>query len=189
MERGIRLFVEGLGERFEGDDLEATPARVARAWAEDLVSGYTLDPERELTWTRVPEAMGTVVVRDLSFASVCVHHLLPFAGTAHVAYLPGERLAGLSKIGRVLEAHARRLQVQERLTAEVLRTLDRVLEPRGALVLLDAVHTCMTLRGARKERGRLVTMAASGLYDRDAGARREILDMLGVGGGRAGGSG
>ena len=180
MEQGIRLFVEGIGHRFDGDDLDATPARVARAWVDDLVSGYAVDPDDELTWTRVPGAAGTVLVRDLSFASVCVHHLLPFAGSAHVAYLPGDRLAGLSKIGRVVEAHARRLQVQERLTGEVLRTLDRVLEPQGAVVILDAIHTCMTLRGARKERGRLITMAASGLYDRDPAARREILDLLGV---------
>jgi len=178
METGIRTFLEGIGERFVGDDLDATPERVARAWTEDLVAGYAVDPERELTWAATPAGAGLVLVRDVSFASVCVHHLLPFAGAAHVAYLPGERLAGLSKLGRVVEAHARRLQIQERLTAEILRTLVRVLEPKGALVLLDASHTCMTLRGARKEGSRLVTVAASGIYESDAAARGQVLDLV-----------
>lgn len=178
MEAGIRVFLEGLGERFPGDDLEATPERVARAWADDLVSGYSAHPDRALSFTTAPEGVGTVVVRDVSFASICVHHLLPFAGLAQVAYLPARRLAGLSKIGRVIEAHARRLQIQERLTAAILGTLERVLEPRGALVLLDAEHTCMTLRGARKERSRLVTVAASGVFETDPSARLEALDLV-----------
>ena len=178
MERGVRLFLEGLGERFDGDDLEATPERVARAWIDDLVSGYTVDPEEILTWGEAPPGTGLVAVRDIDVASVCVHHLLPFVGHAHVAYLPARRLAGLSKIGRVVEAHARRLQIQERLTSEILGTLTSVLRPRGALVLVEAEHTCMTLRGARKQGSRLTTLAASGLYERDAGARREVLDLL-----------
>jgi GTP cyclohydrolase I len=178
MTEGIRIFVEGIGERFEGDDLDRTPKRVARAWAEDLIAGYGSDAERELTWSPAPEGTGLVLVRDIGFASVCVHHLLPFVGVANVAYLPGARLAGLSKIGRVVEAHARRLQIQERLTSAILGTLTDVLEPRGALVQLEALHTCMTLRGARKERSRLVTMSASGLFENDSGARREILDLL-----------
>ena len=94
MEAGVRIFLEGLGERFEGDDLEATPERVARAWAEDLTGGYALDPDEELTWMPATQQTGPVIVRGISFASMCVHHLLPFFGVAHVAYLPGERLAG-----------------------------------------------------------------------------------------------
>lgn len=178
MEEGIRAFVEGIGERFDGDDLDATPRRVARAWVEDLVSGYALDADRELTWTPSPRGAGLVLVRDIGFASVCVHHLLPFAGVAHVAYLPGDRLAGLSKLGRVVEAHARRLQIQERLTADILATIGNVLEPRGVVVVLEASHTCMTLRGARKEGSRLVTVAASGIYDADAAARGQVLDLM-----------
>jgi len=184
MERGVRDFLEGLGERFEGDDLEATPARVARAWADELVSGYASDPAAELTWSDTPTGSGLVLVRDIPFSSICVHHLLPFAGVAHVAYLPGKRLAGLSKLGRVVEIHARRLQIQERLTSAVLATIAAVLEPRGAFVLLDAEHTCMTLRGARKEGSRLVTLATQGVFEADAGARRDVLDLLGPSGGR-----
>jgi len=178
MEAGVRLFLEGIGERFPGDDLERTPSRVAGAWAEDLVSGYATDPDAALTFTDAPPGSGVVLVRDMPFASVCVHHLLPSFGRAHVAYLPDRRLAGLSKIARVVEACARRLQIQERLTGQILDALVRGLAPRGALVLLDAEHTCMTLRGARKEGSRLVTLAGAGVYE-DAAARREVLALLG----------
>jgi len=177
MREGIRAFLEGLGERFAGDDLDATPDRVARAWAEDLVGGYRGDPVRELTWTPAPEGSGLVLVRDVRFASVCVHHLLPFTGTAQIAYLPGKRLAGLSKLGRVVDLYARRLQMQERLTRQVLDAIEEALEPRGALVLLEAEHTCMTLRGVRKEGARLTTLAASGALETDPW-KRDVLHLI-----------
>lgn len=178
LESGVRTFLQGIGRRFPGDDLDATPERVARAWADDLLSGYAIDPDLELTWTRTPRGAGLVVVRDVSFASICVHHLLPFVGVAHLAYLPGDRLAGLSKLGRVVEAHARRLQIQERLTAEILATIVRVLDPSGALVLLEASHTCMTIRGTRKEASRLVTVAGAGALETDPAARAQALALL-----------
>lgn len=181
MEAGVRLFLEGIGERFDGDALEATPERVARAWAEDLVSGYADDPADILTWSAAEPGTGLVVVRDIRFASVCVHHLLPFFGSAHVAYLPGPRLVGLSKIGRVVDLLSRRLQIQERLTAQIVATFTGALEPRGVLVALEAEHACMTLRGVRKEGSRLVTVAASGLYESDPAARREVLEILAPG--------
>jgi GTP cyclohydrolase I len=189
MEAAIRAFLDGLDERFEGDDLERTPARVARAWSEDLVGGYALDPEGDLTWTPVEAGTGPVVVRNIRFTSICAHHLLPFFGRANVAYLPGVRLAGLSKIGRVVDAHARRLQTQERLTEAVVKTLCAALDPRGALALLEAEHTCMTCRGVRKEQSRMVTMASSGVYADDVAARREILDLFGERSDEAAGSG
>lgn len=179
MEAGIRTFLDGLGQRFSGDDLEATPERVARAWIEDLVSGYDVEPSQELTWSPVDEGYGPVLVRRISLASICVHHLLPFFGFADIAYLPGRRLAGLSKIGRVIDAHARRLQTQERLTHAIVRTLHETLEPRGVLALVRAEHTCMTLRGVRKEQSQLVTLAGAGMYERDVTARREMLELLG----------
>jgi len=181
MEAGIRLFLEGLGERFAGDDLENTPGRVARAWADDLVSGYAVDPVAELTWVEAPAPGGPVLAKDIRFSSVCVHHLLPFAGFAHVAYLPAARLAGLSKLGRVVDAHARRLQIQEHLTGRIAATLEAALAPQAVLVVLDAEHTCMTLRGVRKEGSRLVTYAATGIWANDGAARREILDLLAPG--------
>ena len=186
MEEGIRRFLEGLGERFEGDDLEKTPLRVAKAWAEDLVSGYGLEPADEVTWTAAPEGAGLVALRDVAFASVCVHHLLPFTGRAHVAYLPGRRLAGLSKLGRVVDALSRRLQIQERLTAQIADALADALEPRGVAVVLEAEHTCMTLRGVRKEGSRLTTVATRGVFADDSSARREVLAVLGCGSGSAG---
>jgi GTP cyclohydrolase I len=181
MEAGIRLFLEGLGERFPGDDLDKTPARVARAWVDDLVSGYATDPAAELTSVAAPPLCGPVLVKDIQFASVCVHHLLPFAGLAHVAYLPAARLAGLSKLGRVVDALSRRLQIQEHLTGRIAATIEAALAPSAVLVVLDAEHTCMTLRGVRKEGSRLVTYAATGLWADDAEARREILDLLAPG--------
>lgn len=181
MEAGIRMFLEGLGQRFPGDDLEKTPARVARAWSEDLVAGYAVDPVAELTFVEAPPSCGPVLAKDMRFSSVCVHHLLPFSGFAHVAYLPAARLAGLSKLGRVVDAHARRLQIQEHLTGRIAETLNAALAPRAVLVVLDAEHTCMTLRGVRKEGSRLVTYAAKGLWESDAAARREILDLLAPG--------
>jgi len=178
MERAVRLFLEGLGRGDVGDDVERTPARVARAWTEDLARGYAVEPEDELTWTPAPAGTGPVVVRRISVASVCVHHLLPFFGFAHVAYLPDRRLAGLSKLGRVVDAHARRLQTQERLTAAIVATLSEVLQPHGVAVLIEAEHTCMTLRGVRKEQSELTTVATSGVYADEPAARAEILGLL-----------
>jgi GTP cyclohydrolase I len=189
MEAAIRAFLDGLDERFAGDDLERTPARVARAWSEDLVGGYAVDPVGDLTWTPTKPGAGPVVVRRIRFTSICAHHLLPFFGHANVAYLPGKRLAGLSKIGRVVDAHARRLQTQERLTEAVVETLSVALDPRGALALLEAEHTCMTCRGVRKEQSRMVTMASSGIYADDVAARGEILDLFGERSGEAAGTG
>ena len=151
---------------------------MARAWVDELVSGYAVDPAEELTWTAAPEDCGPVLVRRIDFSSVCVHHLLPFFGCAHVAYLPATRLAGLSKIGRVVDAHSRRLQTQEHLTSRIVATLDEVLEPRGVVVMLEAEHTCMTRRGVRKERSRMVTLASAGCYETDLAARRELLELL-----------
>ena len=178
MEAAIRAFLDALGERFEGDDLERTPARVARAWSEDLVAGYAIDPLAELTWVPIEPGAGPVLVRDIRFASICVHHLLPFFGVAHVGYLPQARQAGLSKVGRVVDAHALRLQTQERLTAAIVDSISAALAPRAALALLQAEHTCMTCRGVRKERSRMVTLAATGLWREDAAARREVLGLL-----------
>ncbi len=113
----------------------------------EFLAGYRSDPAEALTWTATKDGGGPVLVRDIRMASVCVHHLLPFFGVAHVAYVPATRLAGLSKIGRVVETLARRLQIQEMLSDQIADVLDRVLEPHGVLVMLEAEHTCMTLRG------------------------------------------
>ncbi len=178
MEEAIRAFLAAIGERFPGDDLELTPRRVARAWSEELLAGYAVDPAAELSYSEAEGCYGPVLLRDVRFCSTCVHHLLPFFGRAHVAYLPKARLAGLSTIGRMIDGYARRLQIQERLTQQILSALVRVLEPQGALVVLEAEHTCLSLRGARKEASRFVTLAAAGVYESDAARRHEVLQLL-----------
>lgn len=177
MTAAIRAFLAGIGPT-DVPDLERTPGRVAQAWCDDLVSGYGIDPTEILTWTDVAPGSGPVLVRQISFASICAHHLLPFAGYAHVAYLPGERLAGLSKIGRVVDAHARRLQTQERLTAAIADSMQDVLAPRGVLVVLSAEHTCMSLRGVRKEQAEMVTVEARGIYLEEPARRSDVLSLL-----------
>ncbi|MCP3979518.1 MAG: GTP cyclohydrolase I [bacterium] len=178
MAEGVRAFLDGVSHGFPGDDQDRTPDRVARAWCDDLLSGYAVDPAGELSWTAAPRGTGPVVVRGIRFSSVCVHHLLPFIGRADVAYLPDERLAGLSKIGRVVDAHARRLQTQEHLTAAVVETLQETLCARGVLARFEAEHTCMTLRGVRKEGSRMITLAGSGVLESDAAARAEALALF-----------
>ena len=187
MQQAVRAFLAAIDERFPGDDLERTPGRVADAWVDDLIAGYDVDPEAEMTWTAAPPGCGPVLVRQIGFASICVHHLLPFFGQASVAYLPAERMAGLSKIGRVADALSRRMQTQEKLTSEIADVLVHTLAPRGVVVLLDAQHTCMTLRGVRKEQGRMTTLAARGLYETDRAAREEVLALFASGAGAAGG--
>ena len=177
MTAAIRAFLAGI-EPTGVQDLERTPERVAQAWCDDLVSGYGVDPSEILTWTDVAPGSGPVLVRQVSFASICAHHLLPFAGQAHLAYLPDARLAGLSKIGRVVDAHARRLQTQERLTASIANTLQDVLTPRGVLVVLSAEHTCMSLRGVRKEQAEMVTVEARGIYLDEPARRSDVLSLL-----------
>lgn len=178
MERGIGLFLEGLGQPCEHGDLERTPARVARAWRDDLACGYATDPVEALSWTEVDGEQGPVIVRSIALASVCAHHLLPFFGRAHVAYLPRRRQAGLSKLARVVEAHARRLQTQEHLTGSIVASLERGLEPRAVLVALEAEHTCMTLRGVRQVGSRMLTVGGAGEWADDGAARAEILRLL-----------
>jgi len=177
MAQAVHAFLEAIGKA-DSPGVGRTPERVAQAWYEDLVSGYRIDPDEILTWTPVATGGGVVIVRDVSFASICAHHLLPFSGRAHVAYLPGERLAGLSKIGRVVDAHARRLQTQENLTAGVADTLQKNLEPRGVLVIVRAEHTCMSLRGVRKEQAEMITVENRGVYRDDPAMRSDVLSML-----------
>lgn len=179
MKEGISAFLEGADVELDDEDRMATAERVARAWANELLSGYSVDIGETLTWTDTAGTSGPVIVRDISFSSVCVHHLLPFHGMAHVAYIPRTRLAGLSKIGRVVEALARRLQIQEQLTEQIADSMESVLEPQGVLVTVEAKHTCMTLRGARKENSSLLTMASRGILEKDIAARSEILRLLG----------
>src|SRR5262249_42560950 len=147
-------------------DLRRTPARVASAWADEILSGYAADPARILGTAFASRDRGMVVVRDIPFVSVCVHHLLPFHGTAHAAYLPARRIVGLSKMARLVEALARRLQLQERLPRQIAAALDAALGPAGTACRVEAEHLCMSMRGARTRGARVVTTAYTGAFER-----------------------
>jgi len=177
--RAARLLLQGIGETDLRRDQRATPRRVADTWTADIVSGYRSDPARILGKTIPADGHDLVVVRDIPFTSVCVHHLLPFQGTAHVAYVPGARLVGLSKITRAVDALARRLQLQERLTRQVVEALARALRPLGAACTMEAEHLCMTVRGTRKKGTRVVTAAYTGAFRSSPALRAEFLRLAG----------
>ncbi len=180
LRRAARLFLAAVPETGLARDLRRTPERVADAWSGEILSGYGADPARVLATTFRSREDGMVVVRDIPFVSVCVHHLLPFHGTAHVAYLPNGRLVGLSKIARAVAALSRRLQLQERLTRQVVESLDRALRPRGAACRMEAEHLCMTVRGARARGTRVVTAAYAGAFRTHPALRAEFLRLSGA---------
>lgn len=179
----VRAILKAVGEDPERPGLQGTPERVARFYAE-VFSGLHEDPKAILTDVEVAEAHEEMVmVRDIPFASLCEHHLTPMVGKAHVAYLPRRgRLTGLSKLARLVEAYSRRPQVQERLTSQIADTLMEVLNPLGALVVMEAEHLCMTMRGVRKPGAITVTSAVRGRLAADPGLRAEAFSL--VAGGR-----
>jgi len=169
----VRALLLALGQDVESESLAATPARVAASYAE------LLGP-REFDLTTFPNDEGydeLVVARDIAFASLCEHHLLPFVGVAHVAYMPGDRILGLSKLARVVELFARRLQVQERLTKQVASWLQDNVQPKGVGVVLEAEHMCMSIRGVRATGAKTVTSALYGSIRNDPRTRQEFLSL------------
>lgn len=175
-EKAVADLLDALGVDLGAEALAATPARVCRAYAELLKP----TPFEATTFANDEGYDELVVVSDVPFCSLCEHHLLPFSGVAHVGYLPGARLVGLSKLPRVVEHFARRLQLQERLTAQVADWLGSHLEPKGVGVVLEAEHACMSLRGVRSAGTRTVTSAMSGLVRDDQRTRAEFLALAGI---------
>jgi GTP cyclohydrolase I len=173
-EQGARDLLLGLGADLEDEGLRDTPRRMAAALAELL----SPEPFTATTFPNDRDYDELVVVRDVPFHSLCQHHLLPFQGVAHVAYLPGERIVGISKLARVVEHFARDMQVQERLTKQIADWLDDTLQPRGVGVVLEAEHLCMTLRGVRKPGSRTVTSALHGCVREDPRTRQEFLELV-----------
>lgn len=171
MQRAVADFLRAAAVPLSSAEIARTASRVAQAWSEDLLLGYSRDAGAEMASEEAPAGEGLVVVRDIAFHSMCVHHLLPFFGRAHVAYLPHRRLAGLSKIARVVDTLARRLQVQERLTDGIVRAIETSLRPAGVACLVEAEHMCVACRGIRKPGVRIVTTRFTGRLAR--GARRE----------------
>lgn len=178
-EKAVRELLDAIGEDVTREGLHDTPARVARMWAE-VIQGSSEDPEQHLTKTFEIEHDEMVLVRDIPFTAMCEHHLLPFTGVAHVAYLPGTtgRFTGLSKVARLVEGYARRLQVQERMTSQIADAMQHMLDPVGVLVVLEAEHSCMSIRGIRKPGSKTVTTSVRGIYRTDSSARAEVMSFI-----------
>jgi len=177
IERAVREILLALGEDPDREGLQRTPRRVAEAYAE-LFAGLREDPREHLGVTFDEGHKELVVLRDIPFASLCEHHLLPFTGVAHVGYIPQGRVVGLSKLARLVEGYARRPQVQERLTSEIADALMDGLHPDGCGVVIEAVHTCMTIRGIRKPGATMVTSAVRGGFRRRPATRAEFFAIV-----------
>ncbi|MEQ8666853.1 MAG: GTP cyclohydrolase I FolE [Rhodospirillales bacterium] len=179
-EEAVRTLLRWAGDDPEREGLRDTPKRVVRAY-EEFFAGYAIEP-RELLERTFEETDGydeMVVLRDIRFESHCEHHLAPIIGRAHVAYLPRHRVVGISKLARLVEAYAKRLQIQEKMTAQIANTIDEVLEPLGAAVVIEAAHQCMTTRGVHKAGVTMVTSRMTGGFRKDPSTRREFLSMIG----------
>jgi GTP cyclohydrolase IA len=176
--QGVRLVLEGIGEDADRDGLKATPRRVAEFYAE-LTEGLWEDASEHIKALPGDSHDEMVIVKDISFASVCEHHLAPFFGKCHIAYIPNEgRIVGLSKLARITEVFARRLQVQERLTQQIADTLFENLKPLGVMVVMEAEHTCMTMRGVKKAGSKTITSAVLGGFRKDPRTRAEAMSLI-----------
>jgi GTP cyclohydrolase I len=182
-EDAVLQLLRALGERPEREGLKNTPRRVARMYTE-LLSGYYADPEKivngalfNITYDEM------VIVRDIEFYSLCEHHLLPFLGRAHVAYIPRGKVIGLSKIPRIVDMYARRLQVQERMTRQIADLLQKLLEPQGVAVVVEGLHLCSMMRGVKKHDARMTTSAMHGAFRNNPATRQEFLDNISRGAG------
>ncbi len=175
---GVRLILEGIGEDSGRPGLAGTPGRVAELYA-DILGGVGEDPSSVIQIIEGERHHEMVLVRDLPFHSMCEHHLLPFQGKAHVAYIPaGGRIIGIGNIGRLLDSLSRRPQVQERLTTQMADTIERRLAPLGTMVVIAAEHTCVSLRGARKEGSTVITSAVRGIFRKNPTTRQEMLSLI-----------
>ena len=175
----VREIVAAIGDTPDRDGVERTPERVANMYQE-ILGGIDDDPDRHLTVTFDVGHDEMVMVSPIPFASMCEHHIIPFVGEAHVAYIPNEdgRITGLSKLARLVDSLSRRLQVQERLTTQIADSMERVLQPRGVLVVLEAEHLCMTIRGVKKPGAKATTSAVRGLFRDDARTRAEAMAFI-----------
>ena len=178
---GVRLILEGIGEDPDRGGLKDTPGRVARMYRE-IYAGVDVDATDIVTLVEGADFDEMIMVRDIPLYSTCEHHLTPFSGRAHVAYVPNKtgQITGLSKIARVVDVLAKKPQVQERLTTEIADTIERALDPRGVFVVIEAEHLCMTMRGVKKPGAVTVTSAVRGLFRSDARTRQEAMNHIGM---------
>src|SRR5262245_35875618 len=177
IEKAVREILLAVGENPDREGLLRTPQRVARSYAE-LMSGLKVEPREHLRTVFHERYDEVVLLRNIEFHSLCEHHLLPFTGRAHVAYLPDGKVVGLSKLARLVEGYARRPQVQERLTTQIADALMEELNPIGTACVIEAIHTCMTIRGAKKPGSTMVTSALRGIFKENPASREEILTLM-----------
>lgn len=177
IERAVREILAAVGEDPDREGLRETPARVARMYAE-MFSGLHVEPRRHLQKFFTERYDEVVLVKDISFCSMCEHHLLPFMGKAHVGYIPSGKVVGLSKVARVVEEVARRPQVQERMTQTIADMLESELEARGVAVVVEATHSCMAIRGVRKPGSLCVTSAMKGIFRSNLASRGEVMQLI-----------
>ena len=179
-EEAVRTLIRWAGDDPQREGLKGTPDRVVRSY-EEFFAGYESDPVEILkrTFEHIAGYDEMVVLRDIRFESHCEHHILPIIGRAHVAYLPDKRVVGISKLARIVEAYARRLQIQEKMTAEIASAINQVLQPKGVAVVIDAAHQCMTTRGIHKPGVSMVTSRMLGAFRNDPSTRREFLSIIG----------
>lgn len=175
--RAARMILEGLGEDPEREGLRGTPERIARMY-EEVFSGMHRDPSRSIRTAFTEQYDEMVIVRDIPFFSMCEHHLLPFIGKAHTAYIPDGKVLGISKLARAVDLLARRPQVQERLTNQIADMIGVLAEPKGVAVILEATHTCMTIRGVTKPGSVVITSAMRGWFRKSLATRNELMNLL-----------
>src|ERR1700726_2979939 len=182
----VRTLIRWAGDDPEREGLAGTPDRVVRSYAE-FFSGYNEDPVALLqrTFEETDGYDEIVMLKDIRFESHCEHHIAPIIGKVHIAYLPSNRVVGISKLARLVEVYAKRLQIQEKMTAQIANTLDEVLQPKGVAVVIEAAHQCMTTRGVHKPGVQMVTSRMLGAFRDDPSSRREVLAMIGTPGGTA----
>ena len=177
IEKGVRLILEGVGEDPSRSGLLETPRRVAGMF-EEIFAGLEQDPEKIIKVLPGDQHDEIVLVKDISFYSMCEHHLLPFVGKAHVAYIPKGYISGLSKLARLVELYAKRMQLQERLTTQIADTLMKILQPRGVMVVVEAEHLCMTMRGVKKAGAITTTSVVRGVFRDNEATRAEAMSLI-----------
>ena len=177
IEEGIRLLLEGIGEDPTREGLVDTPNRVARMY-EELCAGMNQDPMEHLSKTFSCDNENVVIEKDITFYSTCEHHLMPFYGKAHIAYIPNGKVVGISKLARTVEVYARRLQIQEQMTNQIADAIEDCLGAKGVFVMVEAEHMCMSARGIKKPGSKTTTFAAKGVFETDENLRRDIIYLI-----------
>lgn len=178
IESAVRVLLESIGEDFNREGLQKTPERVARAYQE-MLSGYDQNPEEYLkTVFHEGACKEMVVLKNIEFTSFCEHHILPFMGHVIIGYIPNEKVVGISKLARVVDLFAKRLQIQERMTTQIADCIDKILAPKGVMVIIKSKHLCIACRGANKKDSVMITSAIRGIFETDPQPRTELLDLV-----------